>query len=220
MRRWPATLVSADGLHPAIVLRPLTRRDRRAWDAVRRVNAEHVGQWEPTMPDGEPLRMTFRQYVRSLDREGRAGRMYPFAIEVDGHLAGQMHLFGIVDGSLLSGAAGYWVARRFGGTGVATRALAMVCDFAFGPAGLHRVEVNIRPENAASLRVVEHLRFRDEGVRRRYLHINGDWRDHRTFALTREDLDSAHVIGRWGETATRAPDPTDALGGSRTAHPE
>ena len=197
MRQWPATLVSEDGLRTTIVLRPLTRSDRRAWEAVRRVNAEHVGQWEPTMPDGEQLRMTFRQYVRSLNREGRAGRMYPFAIEVDGHLAGQMHLFGIVDGSLLSGAAGYWVARRFGGAGVATRALAMVCDFAFGPAGLHRVEVNIRPENAASLRVVEHLRFRDEGVREHCLHINGGWRDHRTFALTREDRDTGHVISRW-----------------------
>ena len=54
--------------------------------------------------------------------------------------------------------------------------------------GLHRVEVNIRPENAASLRVVEKLGFRDEGLRPRYLHIDGDWRDHLSFALTREEV--------------------------------
>ena len=53
-----------------------------------------------------------------------------------------------------------------------------------GELGLHRVEVNIRPENVASLAVVRKLGFRDEGLRARYLHINGAWRDHRTFALT------------------------------------
>ena len=45
------------------------------------------------------------------------------------------------------------------------------------------MEINIRPENAASLRVVEKLGFRDEGVRKQYMHINGEWADHRTFAL-------------------------------------
>ena len=67
---------------------------------------------------------------------------------------------------------------------------------------MHRVEVNIRPENVASLRVVEHLRFRDEGVRERYLHINGGWRDHRTFALTADELGGRHVADRW--TAARS----------------
>lgn len=197
MISWPVTLVSDDGRRPTIVLRPLRRRDREQWEAVRRDNLDYVGQWEPTAPDGSRPRMTFRQYVRSLDREGRDGRMLPFVIDLDGQLAGQMHLFGVVEGSLLSGAAGYWVARRFAGTGVATRALAMLTEHAFTAAGLHRVEVNIRPENAPSLSVVRHLHFRDEGVRARYLHINGDWRDHRTFALTREDLDGRRVIDRW-----------------------
>ena len=52
---------------------------------------------------------------------------------------------------------------------------------------LHRIEIAIRPENAASLRVVEKLGFRPEGVRPRYLHIDGDWRDHLVFALNAEE---------------------------------
>ena len=194
---WPVSLVSRDGRAPSLVLRALHLSDRGEWDRVRRDNLSYVGQWEPTAPDGVGRRVTFRQYVRSLDREARAGRILPFLIEADGSIAGQMHLFGIVHGSLLSGAAGYWVAERFAGRGVATRALAMVCDYAFGPLGLHRVEVNVRPENLPSLRVVEHLRFRDEGVRERYLHINGDWRDHRTFALTADDVRGMPVLQRW-----------------------
>lgn len=199
MTAWPVTLHSQDGRAPEVVLRPLSMRDKAEWNVVRTENAEYVGQWEPTAPDGIGQRITFRQYVRGLDKEARAGRILPFVIVVDGRIAGQMHLFGIVRGSLLSGAAGYWVARRQAGQGLATRALAALCDHAFHEAGLHRVEVNIRPENSASLRVVEHLGFRDEGIRARYLHINGGWRDHRTYALTTEDLVGRTVLERWNQ---------------------
>ena len=34
------------------------------------------------------------------------------------------------------------------------------------------------------------------GVRRAYLHIDGAWRDHRTFALTTEDLAGERVVDR------------------------
>jgi ribosomal-protein-alanine N-acetyltransferase len=50
------------------------------------------------------------------------------------------------------------------------------------------VEINVRPENTASLRVIQKLGFRYEGLKQRYIHINGDWRDHYVFALTKEDL--------------------------------
>jgi ribosomal-protein-alanine N-acetyltransferase len=114
--------------------------------------------------------------------------MLPFTIRSDGRLVGQMVVFGIAWGSLLSAAVGYWVDEDVAGRGVAPTALALAGDHALGSLGLHRLEVNIRPENANSLAVVRKLGFRDEGVRAAYLHINGAWRDHRTFALTAEDL--------------------------------
>lgn len=76
-------------------------------------------------------------------------------------------------------------------------ALAAALDHAVLALGLHRVEVNIRPENTASLRVVEKLEFRDEGMRLRYLHIDGEWRDHRCFALTSEDMGPSSAVERW-----------------------
>ena len=71
--------------------------------------------------------------------------------------------------------------------------------------GLHRLEINVRPENTASLRVVDKLGFRDEGVRRRFLHIAGDWRDHRTFALTAEEVPDG-LLNRWLQRSGNAPD--------------
>ena len=59
---------------------------------------------------------------------------------------------------------------------------------ASAPVGLHRIEVAIRPENTSSLRVVEKLGIKEIGYAPRYLHIDGDWRDHKLFAITREEV--------------------------------
>ena len=72
----------------------------------------------------------------------------------------------------------------------------MVADHCFWAVGLHRIEVNIRPENTASRRVVEKLDFREEGLRRAFLHIAGDWRDHLSYALTREESADG-LLRRW-----------------------
>ena len=74
--------------------------------------------------------------------------------------------------------------------------MALATDYCLLTMGLHRVEVNIRPENAASLRVVAKLGLRDEGLRQHYLHIDGAWRDHRTFAVTREELGPGGLLAR------------------------
>ena len=62
------------------------------------------------------------------------------------------------------------------------------------------MEINIRPENSASLRVVEKLGFRDEGVRKEYMHINGEWADHRTFALLSTEAPEG-VLNRYRRNA-------------------
>jgi [ribosomal protein S5]-alanine N-acetyltransferase len=197
---WPTTLTSSLPSGSLLTLRALHHRDRREWEALRADNEAWLRPWEATAPQGGGAQMGFRQLVRYLDREGRHGRLQPFAVDVDGRLVGQMHLFGIAWGSMRSAAAGYWVAQSVAGQGITPLALAMATDFAMDGLGLHRVEVNIRPDNAASLRVVQKLGFRDEGVRTRYLHINGAWRDHRTFALTAEDLTGSTLVQRLEHT--------------------
>ena len=94
--------------------------------------------------------------------------------------------------------AGYWVDSRDAGQGIIPTALALVVDHAFGAGGLHRIEVNIRPENQASRRVVEKLGFREEAYHPRYLHIDGAWRDHLGYAMTTEDVSAeGGLLARW-----------------------
>ena len=197
---WPVTLTARRVGGDPVILRPLHGKDRRQWEALRAENSGWLRPWEATSPEPAVMGLTFRQVVRHFDREAGEGRLQPFAIETGGRLVGQMHLFGIAWGSLRSASAGYWVAESVAGQGIAPFALAAACDHAFLVLGLHRVEVNIRPENAASLRVVEKLGFREEGLRRRYLHIDGQWCDHRSFAMTTEDLGEVSLVEAWNRS--------------------
>lgn len=197
---WPATLTARRVGGAPVVLRPLHVKDRRQWEALRAENIEWLRPWEATSPEPMAAGLSFRQLLRQFDREAGEGRLQPFVIETQGRLVGQMHLFGIAWGSLRSASAGYWVAQSVAGQGIVPFALAAACDHAFLVLGLHRVEVNIRPENTASLRVVEKLGFREEGLRRLYLHIDGQWRDHRSFALTTEDLGPRSMVELWNHS--------------------
>jgi len=102
----------------------------------------------------------------------------------------------LVRGSFNSCYLGYWVDRRVAGRGIGSIAVALVTDHCFGPARLHRVEANVRPENAASRRLLEKLEFRAEGLHRNYLLIDGEYRDHMGYALTTEDV-TGGVLARY-----------------------
>ena len=186
---WPARLS-----HERVGVRPMRLRDAPEWVEVRRRNEAWLAPWEgrsESAPSSDwAARHTTGIYLamlRAAGREARAGRTLPFAVTCDGALAGQVTVSTVVRGAFDSAVAGYWVDERVAGRGVATTALALVLDHCFREVGLHRVEANVRPENAASLRVVRKLGFREEGLHRRYLFIDGDWRDHLSFALLRED---------------------------------
>jgi ribosomal-protein-alanine N-acetyltransferase len=186
--QWPLRLEGRTPAGEAVLLRPLTRADGERYAAVRRANAEWLAPWDATAPDRREPGRTFAQLVDHYDREARAGRMLPFTVEVGDLLVGQVNLASVAWGSFRSCAAGYWVSRSVAGRGVVPTALAVAGDHALGGTGLHRIEVNIRPENTASLAVVRKLGFRPEGLRPHLLHIDGAWRDHLSFALTTEDL--------------------------------
>ena len=93
----------------------------------------------------------------------------------------------IVRGSAQFASVGYWLDQEYAGRGVMPRAVALVIDHCFFTAGLHRIEVAIRPENSNSLRVVEKLGLREVGYAPKFLHIDGAWRDHRIYAVTVEE---------------------------------
>ena len=186
---WPVTLECGD-----VGLRPIRYRDQREWTGLRSRNAAWMAPWEASNPLPGGDLPSYAGMVRSLNQQARQDSALPFVItERDGlrsvpAIAGQLTVSTIVWGSARMATLGYWVDEARAGRGIAPTAVALATDHCFQTLGLHRMEINIRPENRASLRVVEKLGFRDEGLRKRYLHIAGQWADHRSFALTTEDV--------------------------------
>jgi ribosomal-protein-alanine N-acetyltransferase len=178
-----------------VTIRPVRLRDARALERELLDNRGWLRKWEATNPHGA-MSFDVRSSIRSLQANARAGLGLPFAVEYDGQFAGQLNVSSVTYGSLSSATIGYWVSERFAGLNVTPTAVALASDYCFFQVGLHRIEICIRPENAPSLRVVEKLGFRYEGLRRRYIHINGDWRDHFCFALVAEEL-PVGVLRRW-----------------------
>jgi ribosomal-protein-alanine N-acetyltransferase len=180
-----------------IAIRPIRLKDARALERELLENRTWLRKWEATNPVG-PMSFDVRASIRHLQSNARAGLGLPFIIEHRGELAGQLNVSSISYGSVSMATIGYWVSERFAGMGLTPTAVALATDHCFFTVGLHRMEICIRPENEPSLRVVEKLGFRYEGLRRRFIHINGDWRDHFCFALTVEEVPSG-VLARWKE---------------------
>ena len=188
---WP---LSAGPLRVAggvVRLRPVRLRDGAQWSRIRQADRAHLEPWEPaTGVDWEARHAitSWPSVCSGLRSEARKGRMLPYVIEVNGQLSGQLTIGNVTHGALRSAWIGYWVTTSATGAGVATAALALGLDHCFGPVGLHRVEATVRPENAASRAVLAKVGFREEGLLRRYLDVDGAWRDHVLVAITIEEL--------------------------------
>lgn len=192
---WPVTLEHGD-----LVLRPFRRWDQEEWMALRSRNRDWLQPWDATNPVPETGLKSFNEMVRVLNRSGRDGTGLPWLLclrtTAGGHpvIAGQLSVSSIVRGSAQSASIGYWIDQAWAGRGIVPTAVALAVDHCFTSLGLHRIEINIRPENVSSRRVVEKLGFRHEGLRRDFLHIAGHWRDHDSYALTAPEVPEGLLV--------------------------
>lgn len=193
---WPAKLGPLRTASGDVRLRAPRLRDASAWSSARLRDRVYLQRWEPTSTATWQDRNSVASWpghwsaLRSL---GRRGTALPFTITVDDEFAGQLTVGNVVRGALRSAWIGYWLMERLAGGGAATAAVALAVDHCFTQVGLHRLEATVRPENAASLRVLEKSGFRHEGLFERYLDVAGGWRDHYVYALTAEDIPGGAV---------------------------
>ena len=196
---WPPKIPPLIVQAGVVSLRAIKLRDATAWSRLRIYGQAYYEPWEPTGYAHWIDRHHFSAWpslCTSLQADARKGRVVPLAIELNGEFCGQITVGNIVRGALCSAWIGYWVDQSVSGKGIATGATALGIDHAFGVMGLHRVEATVRPENVASQAVLQQLGFRKEGVLQRYLDVDGQWRDHMLYAITREELAGANAVQR------------------------
>lgn len=176
-----------------LLLRPLRSRDFAEWSEVRLRCAEWLKVWEPRRAAGAPDPamdiQAFTARCSARERERQLGTGYAFAMFYRDRFAGEINVSNAQRGPFQSAQIGYWVDEQWSGLGLVPEGLAQVFGDVFDRVGLHRIEIAIIPRNTRSIRVVEKLGIRFEGVAERYLEIDGEWEDHARYAITAEEWD-------------------------------
>jgi ribosomal-protein-alanine N-acetyltransferase len=103
-----------------------------------------------------------------------------------GELVGVVNISEVVRGAFNSAYLGYYAHAKHARQGLMREGLRAVVARAFTSLGLHRLEANIQPANAASKALIKSLGFRLEGFSKDYLKVGGRWRDHERWAITKE----------------------------------
>ena len=145
--------------------------------------------WEPTWPEDDLTRTSFRRRLRRYAEDLRCDQAYAFLLfrKDDNALLGGITLTNVRRGVAQAGSMGYWVGAPFAAQGCMTRGVSALVPFAFDVLRLHRVEAACIPTNQPSIRLLERSGFKREGYAREYLCINGLWQDHLLYARLRSD---------------------------------
>ena len=173
-----------------VALRRPQRADARALLELRTRNREFFAPYEPVR-EREWSTLAGQQAEIARDHlRWERDEAYAFLImqRPGDTLAGWLAISNISRGAWQNATMGYAVDEFAGGRGVASEAVALALEFAFGELGLHRVQAAVLPRNARSARVLEKNGLRPEGRARRYLQIAGRWEDHDLYALTAEEF--------------------------------
>jgi len=173
-----------------VVLRAPQMSDYADWAALRELSREFLTPWEPTWPTDDLTRSAFRRRIKRYYEDQRGDIAYPFFIfrKSDSALLGGLTLANVRRGCAQACSLGYWMGVSWANQGYMTAAVRAVIPFAFSTLRLHRVEAACIPANIASIRLLEKCGFRQEGIARQYLCINGIWQDHLLYAQLSDDI--------------------------------
>jgi len=166
-----------------VALRQVAAGDQDEFLALARasVGLHHPWYSMPMTPE------EFRSYLARYDRPSTEGFLVRLR-DGDG-IAGVVTIDSIVRGRFQSATLSYAAFAPAAGRGYMSEGLALVLEYAFTELRLHRLEANIQPANQASLRLIRRLGFRQEGYSPDMLFIDGAWRDHERWAITRDMTD-------------------------------
>jgi len=189
--RDPTPMVRGDGL----LLRGPVQSDFEEWRAVRLKSRAFLAPFEPRWSEADLTAATFAARLKRNKREAASGTELSFLIfeaRPPQNLLGGLTLSNIRRRAAQTATLGYWMSVDYAGKGIMTRAVALILPLVFDTLKLHRVEAACLPDNIASRRVLTANGFQEIGIAEHYLHINGAWRDHLLFGLSRERYDSFH----------------------------
>ena len=173
-----------------IFLRPPKRRDALKWQKLRMSSKSFLVPWEPSWDASSCSRRAFLRYFRNSNYLANMDRAYSFLIfkTEDKTLLGGINVGNVRRGVSQSASLGYWIGEKYSRNGYMKEALKLLIPSLFVDLRLNRIEAATLEENIASKNLLKKIGFKKEGVLRKYLKINGNWRDHILYGLLENDF--------------------------------
>jgi [ribosomal protein S5]-alanine N-acetyltransferase len=178
-------LIKGDGVY----LRYPRMADYLPWAKLRGESRAFLSPWEPIWARDELSKGAFRRRLKRYQKESRLDTAYAFFVfrSEDDALLGGCTLSNVRRGVTQCCALGYWVGERFARQGYMFSAVRALIPFIFATLGMHRIEAACLPSNEPSKNLLQKAGFRQEGLAKGYLQINGEWQDHALFALLEDE---------------------------------
>ncbi|WP_320047920.1 GNAT family N-acetyltransferase [uncultured Ilyobacter sp.] len=151
-------------------------------------NREFFKRWESSKRDDffseSYLKMLLRLEQEEIENGNRM-KLWIFNRE-NNKIIGFLNFGNIIRGAFDSCFLGYKLDKDETGKGYMTEALKEGMAFYFDVMKLHRIEVNLMPQNVLGIKTIERVGFIKEGISEKYLKINGKWEDHIHYVMLKE----------------------------------
>ena len=173
-----------------VFLRPPKRRDALKWQKLRMSSKSFLVPWEPSWDASSCTRRAYLRYFKNSNYLANMDRAYSFLIfkTDDKALLGGINIGNVRRGVSQSASLGYWIGEKHSRNGYMKEALKLLIPSLFVDLRLNRIEAATLEENVASKNLLKKIGFKKEGVLRKYLKINGTWRDHILYGLLENDF--------------------------------
>jgi ribosomal-protein-alanine N-acetyltransferase len=129
--------------------------------------------------------------IAAAEAAWASDQAFQYLIVEDERIVGRVNLTAVRRAHFHCADLGYRIGEQDGGRGIASRAVALCLEQAFGTHGLRRIEATARPENRGSIRVLERNGFRQFGHSRRSFQLGGRWFDRLLFERHRDESSSS-----------------------------
>lgn len=150
-------------------------------------NKEHLRPYEPERDDSFYTMDVQKKILIESYKQYLNGSSINYGIfNVKDELIGKIQLSNIVTGIFKNAFVGYSMDIRYEGRGYMKEALKLVVNYAFENMKLHRIEASTLVDNNRSQNVLMSCGFKEIGISKKYLFIDGMWRDHKIFYCTKE----------------------------------
>ena len=180
-----------------MLLRPPRLSDYADWHAARLESQQFLKPFEPRWTKADLGRAVYKNRLRRSRKESVLGTEFGFFIFLTENGAERL-VGGITLSNIRRRVAqhvnlGYWMSMNDAKKGIMTRAVNTILPFVFVDLDLHRIRAACLPDNIPSRRVLEKNGFCEEGFAESYLKIDGAWRDHVLYALTKERFSTTYA---------------------------